>query len=447
MSELALEGVGNQSKEAMMIQAMNLDSKFSNLFLKGLGAGVLSLVEITSVLPYSSGRKNSQTRKDVLDWLLNCLQQFSISIVSADIKPEQFIGDDQKEEEPVSDENLVEYFESTIQTADDRPYLEESTEKLHKDVVSSRDLLAIYLREISKHKLLTALEEQELAKKIAQDDHEAREKFIAANLRLVVNIARRYRGRGLEYMDLIQEGNKGLILATDKFDWQLGYKFSTFAVWWIRQSITRAIADLGELIRIPVHTLELWNKILKESARVVIEKGREPTSEEITERLNLPVNQVEKALKRMKMTTVYLEDLVDTDKERQGDEERSWEEVFSDKQLSKSDILLEARQEMEVIVEKLKIIKESLHKLSPRSAEVIRLRCGLNSDFSPLTLQAIGDKMGVTRERIRQIEEKAIQELEKIGFVDASKIGQYVEQLEELTRMVPDFDFKDLFEL
>ena len=258
------------------------------------------------------------------------------------------------------------------------------------------DPVRMYLKEIGQIKLLSAEEEVELAKRITAGDQAAKNKLTEANLRLVVSIAKKYSGRGLHILDLIQEGNTGLIRAVDKFDWTKGNKFSTYATWWIRQAITRAIADQARTIRVPVHMVEVINKATRCNRKLVQELGREPTVEEIAKELNLPVEKIIEA-NRTAADTLSLDTPV-------GDEEDTSIGSFVEDErtpgpadATSNALLAEA-------------LKEILDTLTEREADVLRMRFGMY-DGRTHTLEEVGQIFGVTRERIRQIENKAIRKL------------------------------------
>ena len=271
-------------------------------------------------------------------------------------------------------------------------------EALPEDVENAKldDPVRMYLKEIGRIKLLTPEEEQEIAKKMAEGDEDARKRMSEANLRLVVSIAKRYVGRGMQLLDLIQEGNLGLMKAVEKFDYTKGYKFSTYATWWIRQSITRAIADQARTIRIPVHMVETINRVLRTSHSMVQKLGREPTTKEIADELHIEESKVEEVLK-IAQEPVSLEtpigeeedshlgDFIQDDEASQPSEEASY-------------TLL--REQLE----------EVLSTLTPREEQVLRMRFGL-TDGKPHTLEEVGKEFNVTRERIRQIEAKALRKL------------------------------------
>ncbi|MCR4956860.1 MAG: RNA polymerase sigma factor RpoD [Lachnospiraceae bacterium] len=262
--------------------------------------------------------------------------------------------------------------------------------------VSIEDPVRMYLKEIGKVPLLTAEEEVELAKRLEHGDEEAKKRLAEANLRLVVSIAKRYVGRGMLFLDLIQEGNLGLIKAVEKFDYTKGFKFSTYATWWIRQAITRAIADQARTIRIPVHMVETINKLIRVSRQLLQELGREPTPEEIAVEMNMNVDRVREILK-ISQEPVSLETPI-------GEEEDSHlGDFIQDEQVP---VPAEAAA-FTLLKEQL---SEVLETLTEREQKVLRLRFGLD-DGRARTLEEVGKEFNVTRERIRQIEAKALRKL------------------------------------
>lgn len=264
------------------------------------------------------------------------------------------------------------------------------------DALPLTDPVRMYLKEIGRVPLLTPEEEQQLAQRIANGDEAARQKMIEANLRLVVAVAKRYAGRGMLLLDLIQEGNMGLLKAVEKFDYTKGYKFSTYATWWIRQSITRAIADQARTIRIPVHMVELINRVIRTSHSMVQELGREPTPEEVAQKLRLSPEKVEEVLK-IAQDPVSLETPV-------GEEDDSHLGDF----IQDND----ASEPLEATAGNL--LREQLEKamasLTPREEKVLRMRFGFE-DGKTHTLEEVGKEFNVTRERVRQIESKALRRL------------------------------------
>jgi len=262
--------------------------------------------------------------------------------------------------------------------------------------ISIDDPVRMYLKEIGKVPLLSADEEIELAKRMEKGDVEAKRRLAEANLRLVVSIAKRYVGRGMLFLDLIQEGNLGLIKAVEKFDYRKGYKFSTYATWWIRQAITRAIADQARTIRIPVHMVETINKLIRVSRQLVQELGRDPTPEELAKELNMPVDKVREILK-ISQEPVSLETPI-------GEEEDSHLGDFI------PDDDAPAPSEAAAYSLLREQLSDVLDTLTPREEKVLRLRFGLD-DGRARTLEEVGKEFNVTRERIRQIEAKALRKL------------------------------------
>lgn len=280
--------------------------------------------------------------------------------------------------------------------------------------VKVNDSVKMYLKEIGKYNLLKAEDEQELAQRILAGDMSAKQKLINCNLRLVVNIAKHYVGRGMLFLDLIQEGNLGLMRAVDKFDYTKGFKFSTYATWWIKQGIARAIADQARTIRIPVHMVETINKMTKVQRNLTQELGREPTAEEISEALNgeLTPKRI-REIQRIALEPVSLETPI-------GEEDDSHLGDFIEDKESESPVEYTTRQ---MLKEEL---NDVLKELSPREERVIRLRYGLD-DNHPRTLEEVGKEFGVTRERIRQIEAKALRKL--THPTRSKRLGDYKEKI------------------
>ena len=264
------------------------------------------------------------------------------------------------------------------------------------DGISIEDPVRMYLKEIGKVPLLSAEEEIELAKRMENGDQEAKKRLAEANLRLVVSIAKRYTGRGMSFLDLVQEGNLGLIKGVEKFDYTKGYKFSTYATWWIRQAITRAIADQARTIRIPVHMVETINKLIRVSRQLLQELGREPTPEEISEEMGMPVDRVREILK-ISQEPVSLETPI-------GEEEDSHLGDF----IQDDNVPVPAEAASFTLLREQLV--EVLGTLTEREQKVLRLRFGLD-DGRARTLEEVGKEFNVTRERIRQIEAKALRKL------------------------------------
>ena len=296
-----------------------------------------------------------------------------------------------------NDEELILDDDGDIDKLDDEEEIE--LDKIDLSVpegVSIEDPVRMYLKEIGKVSLLTADEEIELAKRMEQGDEEAKKRLAEANLRLVVSIAKRYVGRGMLFLDLIQEGNLGLIKAVEKFDYRKGYKFSTYATWWIRKAITRAIADQARTIRIPVHMVETINKLIRVSRQLLQELGREPTPEEIAEEMDMSVERVREILK-ISQEPVSLETPI-------GEEEDSHLGDF----IQDDNVPVPADAAAFTLLKEQLI--EVLGTLTEREQKVLRLRFGLD-DGRARTLEEVGKEFNVTRERIRQIEAKALRKL------------------------------------
>ncbi|MGN1313531.1 MAG: RNA polymerase sigma factor RpoD [Lachnospiraceae bacterium] len=294
----------------------------------------------------------------------------------------------EEEEVPVEDDEIILTEEDEVDM--------ENIDLSVPDGVSIEDPVRMYLKEIGKVPLLSAEEEIELAQRMEEGDEEAKKRLAEANLRLVVSIAKRYVGRGMLFLDLIQEGNLGLIKAVEKFDYRKGYKFSTYATWWIRQAITRAIADQARTIRIPVHMVETINKLIRVSRQLLQELGREPSPEEIAEAMNMPVERVREILK-ISQEPVSLETPI-------GEEEDS----------HLGDFIQDDNVPVPADAAAFTLLKEQLVEvlgtLTEREQMVLRLRFGLD-DGRARTLEEVGKEFKVTRERIRQIEAKALRKL------------------------------------
>ena len=268
--------------------------------------------------------------------------------------------------------------------------------------VNADDSVKIYLQQIGKIPLLTAEQELEVAKKIKEhNDEHSKEILVNANLRLVVSIAKKYLGRGLSFLDLIQEGNMGLMKAAEKFDYAKGYKFSTYATWWIQQSITRAIADKSRIIRLPVHMIETLSKIKKVTMDLTTETGKVPSKEEIAYRVGIPVNKLTSLIKAAQST-------ISIETPATAKDESS---KLGDFIIDESTISPDTRVSQENLFED---IQKMLNQLSPKERDVLIMRFGLNDDGNRKTLEEIGSRYGVSRERIRQIENRAISKLKKL---------------------------------
>ncbi len=352
------------------------EEKLNALIEKGKKAGKLTSKELMDVLD------DMNLEPEELDKFYDKLENLGIDTSGEDILP------------PLDDEALPALEE--LQEIEEVTEEEIADTDALVDTFSTDDPVRMYLKEIGKVPLLTPEEEQELARRMADGDEEAKRRMAEANLRLVVSIAKRYVGRGMLFLDLIQEGNLGLIKAVDKFDYTKGYKFSTYATWWIRQAITRAIADQARTIRIPVHMVETINKVIRVSRQLLQELGHDPSAEEIAEEMGMPVDKVRDILK-IAQEPVSLETPI-------GEEEDSHlGDFIPDEDASEPS---EAAS-FSLLREQLMTV---LDTLTPREKKVLELRFGI-VDGRTRTLEEVGKEFNVTRERIRQIEAKALRKL------------------------------------
>ncbi len=302
----------------------------------------------------------------------------------------------------ISDEGVDFNSIEPVEEDDDTIAIEEPKTQESLNSVNSDDSVRIYLQQIGKIPLLTPEEELEVAKKIYETQSEiARKVLINANLRLVVSIAKKYIGRGLSFLDLIQEGNMGLIKATEKFDYTKGYKFSTYATWWIQQSITRAIADKARIIRLPIHLIESINKIKKATMDLTTELGRIPVKQEIADKMGIPVSKLTSIIKATQSTIS-----IDTPTGQKDDSNKIIDYIVDESTIAPDSLV--SQESM------LDDIKDMLEQLSQKERDVLILRFGLNNDGNKKTLDEIGSIYGVSRERIRQIENRAISKLKKL---------------------------------
>lgn len=370
MSEKVLEQIDEKEQQTI------IEERLKSLLTKAKKKkNVLESQEITAFFA------DMDIQDDQMDKITDYLEQNGVDIL-------KITGDD---DEPEPDEEMILAEEEEVDV--------ENIDLSVPDGVSIEDPVRMYLKEIGKVPLLTAEEEIELAQKMERggdEGEEAKKRLAEANLRLVVSIAKRYVGRGMLFLDLIQEGNLGLIKAVEKFDYKKGYKFSTYATWWIRQAITRAIADQARTIRIPVHMVETINKQIRVSRQLLQELGREPTTEEIAEEMGLPVERVREILK-ISQEPVSLETPI-------GEEEDS----------HLGDFLPDDNMPVPADAAAFTLLKEQLVEvlgtLTDREQKVLRLRFGLD-DGRARTLEEVGKEFNVTRERIRQIEAKALRKL------------------------------------
>ncbi len=310
----------------------------------------------------------------------------------------------------VDEEDYTSDIELSDEDIEDEDGSEDSESFSRKKVIKTDDTVKMYLKEIGNVNLLSAEEEIELAKRIEEGDEEAKNLLCEANLRLVVSIAKKYVGRGMHFLDLIQEGNLGLIKAVEKFDYNMGFKFSTYATWWIRQAITRSIADQARTIRIPVHMVETINKLTRHSRQLLQELGREPKPEEIAEVMGITPEKVREIMK-ISQEPVSLETPI-------GEEEDSHLGDFI------PDIEAQSPQELASFTMLNEVLEEVLDSLTDREQKVLKLRFGL-IDGNPRTLEEVGKVFNVTRERIRQIEAKAIRKLKSPNRI--RKLMDYLE--------------------
>ena len=366
------------TQKKMNKPAEDLQVALQNLIAQGHKEGMIRTADLNSIL------EKMDLSAEKIEEIYDRIDAMSIQLVGAELELDDDVDavldsdlDDDVDLSGMEEEELVDPVDLAAEFNLDDP-------------------VRMYLKEIGQIKLLSAEEEVELAKQVSEGNQSAKNKLTEANLRLVVSIAKKYSGRGLHILDLIQEGNTGLIRAVDKFDWTKGNKFSTYATWWIRQAITRAIADQARTIRVPVHMVEVINKATRCNRKLVQELGREPTVEEIAKELNLPVEKIIEA-NRTAADTLSLDTPV-------GDEEDTSIGSFVEDErtpgpadATSNALLAEA-------------LKEILDTLTDREADVLRMRFGMY-DGRTHTLEEVGQIFGVTRERIRQIENKAIRKL------------------------------------
>ena len=355
-----------------MVEIKTFEERKEELIKKGEEKGYITFEELATSL------KGLDVDSDTLDDLYNSFVESGITVVS--------------EEELNSEEKELD--EGPSKLDEEEPILLSDAE-LTKDV-NINDPVRMYLKEIGRISLLSIEEEMNLSIRIADGDEEAKRLLAESNLRLVVSIAKRYVGRGLLFLDLIQEGNIGLMKAVDKFDFEKGYKFSTYATWWIRQAITRALADQARTIRVPVHMVETINKMVRIQRQMTLELNREPSDEEIAKKMGISVEKVREVIK-ISQEPVSLETPI-------GEEDDSH---LGDFLKDESSLSPEEYTENEILKEE---IKEVLQTLQPREQEVLELRFGL-ADGTCHTLEDVGKRFNVTRERIRQIEAKALRKL------------------------------------
>ena len=360
----------------------DLQASMQALILKGKKEGMIKDTELNAIL------EKMQLSPEKIEEIYDRFDSMNIQVVTTELEIDDTLDalgdglgdglDDGLDLRSIEEEELIDPVDLAAEYSLDDP-------------------VRMYLKEIGQVKLLSAEEEVELAKRVSEGDQEAKNKLTEANLRLVVSIAKKYSGRGLHILDLIQEGNTGLIRAVDKFDWTKGNKFSTYATWWIRQAITRAIADQARTIRVPVHMVETINKLVRVSRQLLQELGREPTPEEIAKEMDVPVERV-REIQKIAQEPVSLETPI-------GEEEDSHLGDFIEDQEAPSPA---DAASYTLLQEQLgKVLQEHL---SARERRVLELRFGL-MDGRTRTLEEVGQYFGVTRERIRQIEAKALRKL------------------------------------
>jgi RNA polymerase primary sigma factor len=369
-------------KKATTKAADDFVAKRAQIVAQAKKSGHIDQKEIFAIIP------DKPENTEALDQLYTELADASLEIILTEPDVENF-----------SDEWVLE---------EDEEVAPPTTGYLDDDVAD--DSVRLYLREIGKIPLLNSEEELALAKRVSAGDKDAKDKMAEANMRLVVSIAKRYVGRGLDLLDLIQEGNTGLLRAVEKFDPDKGFKFSTYATWWIRQAITRAIADQARTIRIPVHMVETINKLLRTQRRLTQELNREPSNEEIAAAMEIDVDKVEHIMK-------IKQDISSLDASIRDDEDDS---VLADFIEDEDTVTPEESATSQLLKEQ---VKEMLSSLTEREQKIIKLRFGLE-DGKSHTLEEVGQEFAVTRERIRQIEAKALAKLRK--HRDAKKLHDYI---------------------
>ena len=355
----------NPKKEEQKKEVEDANKKVQEILKKAKEKGQITYGELASQL--------GDINPEQIDKVFDAFEEYGVDVLKDDIEEPDLEDLEEVEDIKLEDINTMNF-----------------------DGINIDDPVRMYLREIGKIPLLSFEEELELAKKVLEGDEEAKQKLAESNLRLVVSIAKKYVGRGMLFLDLIQEGNMGLIKAVEKFDYKKGYKFSTYATWWIRQAITRAIADQARTIRIPVHMVETINKLIRTSRHLLQQLGREPTPEEIAEEMEIPVEKVME-IQKIAQDPVSLETPI-------GEEDDSHLGDFIQDEDSP------APQDSAAYTLLKEQLEEVMNTLTPREAKVLKLRFGLE-DGRSRTLEEVGKEFMVTRERIRQIEAKALRKL------------------------------------
>ena len=378
-----------RKKKAEAIFEFDWDRAVSVLVARGQQRGFVTEAEVLHALP------NFEKNIRVVEKFLDQLDKMGIELVDQEVASvwQQEYGKKEEEPEKASVKKAKAHARQAMDLGD-----------------IYGDSIQMYLREIGKSPLLKSAEEVELAKRVEKGEATARKKLTEANLRLVVSIAKKYMGRNLGLLDLIQEGNLGLFRAVEKFDWRRGYKFSTYATWWVRQAITRAIADQSRTIRIPVHMVETLNKYAQAERQLVQDLGREPLPEEIASEMGIEVEKVYH-LKKISQETVSIDTTVGED---DGEDSKLGDFIVDDESVMPADVA--GRQILKGYVQ------DVLRALDPREQKILKMRFGLDDGVTH-TLEEVGKEFGVTRERIRQIESKALERIKEHG--DIKKLRDY----------------------
>ena len=360
-----INGEKNDSNDEKLKDESVTNEKVKNILQKAKEKGEITYGELATEL--------GDINPDQIDKVFDAFEEFGVDVLKDDIDEPDLEDLQEVEEIKLEDMDIANF-----------------------DGINIDDPVRMYLREIGRIPLLTYDEELELAKRVLDGDEEAKKRLVEANLRLVVSIAKKYVGRGMLFLDLIQEGNMGLIKAVEKFDYRKGYKFSTYATWWIRQAITRAIADQARTIRIPVHMVETINRLIRTSRHLLQQLGREPSTEEIAKEMELPVEKVVE-IQKIAQDPVSLETPIGEE-----DDSHLGDFIPDDDSPAPHD-----SASYTLLREQL---EDVMHTLTPREAKVLKLRFGLE-DGKARTLEEVGKEFDVTRERIRQIEAKALRKL------------------------------------
>lgn len=418
----------NKAGAILTLQTVGLKQNARKVLTQAAESGFVSYQALTRILPEKLTKNKAQLNKTV-DWLMAVLKSFNVVVL--DVKWEKRVREiaerarnlDVLENKSKTKSNIEKFFDDV------------------NEVLWSKDPLNVYMEEVGKFSIPSREEEFQLAKLIYEKfDEGARNELVERNLRLVVMVARRYRNRGLEYLDLIQEGNIGLITAADKFNPNLGNKYATYAMWWLKQSITRALFNYAQTIRIPVHVLAFWNKVMAVSARLVQELGHEPLSDEIAARLECSVEKVEESLHRMKMTTVYTDDLIMEDGEE--NHGQSLLNIVPSQNLTPEQIIM-AREELRLSSQNIRQMLLKLKSLSSRDRTIFRLYYGLGNHLEGITYNEISKKFGITKQRVDQIIKKCLIRIRSTRADAQAWLEGEIEKiklLENITGEVASFD-------